>query len=135
MHYRDNNFFFTHDENDEKLPVVYLSNWINPGANYYNFVNFFYYNENKLESYPASFFVEENRTIPSFLDNIIDSKINVKSILPKISEDLTEDFLVFENYIHVSRFSFIHFFVNNFIDVPICFKKSKFFFFVSNAFL
>jgi hypothetical protein len=78
-----------------------------------------------LNSYPASFFVEENKNISYFLDNLVDSKINIKSILPEISEDLIEDFLVFENYIHVSRFSFIHFFINNLIDVPICFKKSK----------
>ena len=78
-----------------------------------------------LNSYSASFFVEENKNISYFLDNLVDSKVNIKSIIPEISEDLIEDFLVFENYIHVSRFSFIHFFINNFIDVPICFKKSK----------
>jgi hypothetical protein len=45
--------------------------------------------------------------------------------LPFIDNDKLNEKIPFETFFYLKKSSFISFFVNNLIDIPICFKKSK----------
>jgi len=49
---------------------------------------------------------------------------NSRFFLPAINESFQEPLLNIENFLHLRHLSFISFFINNMIDVPVCFKKS-----------
>jgi hypothetical protein len=55
----------------------------------------------------------------------LSSDKNLLNILPDIEDSFFKNYLIFDNYVNIKQQSFISFFIKNFIDVPICFKKSK----------
>jgi len=57
------------------------------------------------------------------LNNINDYS-NLNKSFPSIYEFTTKDLSFLENFFYIRNSSFINFFLNNMIDVPICFKKS-----------
>nr|ASY95696.1 ribosomal protein S7 [Paraurostyla sp.] len=103
-------------------------------------LNFFFSSPN----WDLSFFFFENPFILNFYiknkffnDNFLSYKIynsttdisfydfDEKKINFEILSSLWSENLKLTEYIHLKKSSFISFFLNNFVDVPICFKKSK----------
>jgi hypothetical protein len=57
--------------------------------------------------------------------NLFFDNSNEKLLFPKKIEYLSDDSSFFNDFNYIRNSSFIKFFINNMIDIPICFKKSK----------
>jgi hypothetical protein len=89
--------------------------------NFFNFYflinNFFYDNKN------SNFMLLNSLTVLNInnYSNIADEK----NLLPNKSFFSNLDYSFLTNFFYLRNSSFIKFFMNNMIDVPICFKKSR----------
>lgn len=101
-----------------------LPNWKYLNSNDKFYENFFFYNEGLLFKQDTLYLENSN----NFIEN---SNIFLKNNQPLINtfplnnEEFFKEYLIFENYLTLRKLSFISFFINNMIDVPICFRKSK----------
>ena len=95
-----------------------------PQVNYSDFNFFFYLNpENLKRGFTIS--SSDNPTMPSadwfnYASSVNKGKISPESSITAV--DLANNF--FTKYLNKKKFSFTNFFIDNLIDVPICFKKS-----------
>lgn len=114
---------------DEKSKEVslsdfFISKWQYYEKSQYNYINFNFNNY----SYP--FILSNHNSFPhSSLSNVsadlLDSSYTEMSLYFSLEVSKLNDSNQIEEYFYLRRLSFISFFINNMIDVPICFKKSK----------
>lgn len=110
-------------KNDEdallsKLPhwyYMYRFNYDN--SNFYFLVNNFF----QLNSNFNSFFLNYSNSSLTSYDDLKD----YKKLFPSAQEYSSHDISFLNDYLYIRNSSFINFFLNNMIDVPICFKKSN----------
>lgn len=111
------------DQNDEikeaKIPYWQHLPIINYNSNnFYFLVNNFYFSNKNLNSL----------TINSFLNTNLKNYHSIneeKFLLPTKYKYSPNDDSFFNEYLYLRNSSFINFFLNNLIDVPVCFKKSN----------
>ena len=96
----------------QHLPIVnYNSN------NFYFLINNFFNDNKNINSLNINSFVSTN------IKNYSDLKEEKNLIPSKYTYNLNEESF-FTEYLYLRNSSFINFFLNNLIDVPVCFKKS-----------
>lgn len=111
------------DENEQILEAN-ITYWQNIPLNNFNYSNFYFLINN---------FFSLNKNIKSLtlmsLEHnnikIYDNSSNEKKIFPNKFNFNENDSSFFFDFIYLRQSSYIKFFMNNMIDVPICFKKSK----------
>lgn len=123
----ENSFFLP--RYDEKNELTHYSKFIFsqslPTVNYGNQNFFFFYNSNVfkykflLNSSDNAVLKKNNSFNFENFDDIIKNSPESSFSNPQIADDF------FNKYLNKKKFSFTNFFIDNLIDVPICFKKSK----------
>lgn len=83
---------------------------------YFLMNNFFNYNNNNFTSISLNFF-NSSLTINS-------NNLDIQSFFPSSNYQFSQDTSFLNNFLYIRNSSFIDFFLNNMIDVPVCFKKS-----------
>jgi hypothetical protein len=113
-------YYIKKDEDEllSKLPHwYYLYKFNYENSNFYFLVNNFF----QLNSNFNSFFVNySNSNLNSY-----DSSKDYKKLFPSAYDYSSQDISFLNDYLYIRNSSFIDFFLNNMIDVPICFKKSS----------
>jgi len=87
----------------------------------YSFINFYFsdtFFETTEEATPSTFF----NSALTRLDQVV--LFYPELSVPEISTLHWDEELPFENFVYLKKSSFISFFINNMVDIPICFKKS-----------
>jgi len=101
---------------DKPIPTWFMDNPL-----VHSFINFYFsdtFFETTEQATPATFF---NSTLAR-LDRVVLSYPELS--IPEISTLHWDEELPFENFVYLKKSSFISFFINNMVDIPICFKKS-----------
>ena len=101
-----------------KIPHWYYISKINfNNSNFYFLVNNFFINYKNFDIFSLNF---NNSNLNMYIKNI-----DSKNLLPNEYNHNSLDFSFLNNFLYIRNSSFINFFLNNLIDVPICFKKSS----------
>lgn len=87
----------------------------------FNSTNFFFTIDGSYKSHLSSIII--NATNENRLEKFNDA-LDEKTFLPAIYENFNTETNFFEEFSYLRKSTFINFFVDNMIDVPICFKKS-----------
>lgn len=113
---------YCHTYDPEKEESKILPSWFNLNITDSNNLNFFFYNEKDLKYKTGSLdlIFLANRKILN-----LESDENLLTLLPELNFDAQSEFYNLTSFLFLRKSSFISFFVENMIDVPICFKKSK----------
>lgn len=101
-----------------KIPYwnyLYKINYDN--SNFYFLINNFFKNYNNFNS----IFLNFSNSNLNHYSILFDSK----KLFPFASDKVSHDLSFFNDYLYIRNSSFINFFLNNMIDVPVCFKKSN----------
>ena len=80
-------------------------------------MNNFFNNYNNLNSFFLNF---SNSNL-----NIYTNANDLKKLYPVANNYMSKDSSFLDDFFYIRNSSFINFFLNNMIDVPICFKKSN----------
>jgi len=115
--------FYSYDEKTDESKV--LSHWENISQSNFNSSNFLFDASHHLKFYGNSIFVYEDYKFFTNIRYYENFYLKAENFLPSLKENFFIDETIFENYLVLRQSSFIGFFINNLIDVPICFKKSK----------
>jgi hypothetical protein len=91
----------------------------------FNYSNFYFLNTRNLQLFGNSSFAVENTNFFLFYFNKQFFEIETEQYMPFAKETFYDEEFIFHNYLKLRNYSFITFFIDNMIDVPICFKKSK----------
>lgn len=94
---------------------MYKFNYDN--SNFYFLINNFF----QLNIHFNSFFLNYSSSNLNNYDELRDSK----KLFPLAQDFSFQDISFLNEYLYIRNSSFINFFLNNMIDVPICFKKSN----------
>lgn len=94
---------------------LYKINYDN--SNFYFLVNNFFNNYSNLNSFFLNF---SNSNL-----NMYNDSSDLKKLYPVSHDYNTKDSSFLDDFFYIRNSSFINFFLNNMIDVPICFKKSN----------
>lgn len=110
-------YYEEEDRTEEKI----FPKWQHLSHLNYNFTNFFFYTPYFYSSNITSSVI--NITPNTNIDNF--NELNdEQNLIPLVDENFYDESLFLEDFFYLKKSSFINFFVNNMIDVPICFKKS-----------
>lgn len=111
-------------DKDEKINEVKIPYWQNLPLTNYETINFYFLINN--------FFYTYKNINSIFVASFSNSNLNLynqikddKNLLPLKFNYQINDISFLNDFIYLRNSSFINFFINNLIDVPICFKKSK----------
>lgn len=121
------NFFLTKYDEDKECMLYskFIFSQSLPKLNYSNQNFFYFYNSSSfkhkflLSSSDSAIFKRVNDFNFETFEDLIKNMPESSFLDPQLSDNF------FNKYLNKKKFSFTNFFIDNLIDVPICFKKSK----------
>jgi len=113
--------YYAREEEEVLLVKIPYWTYLNK-INYFN-ANFYFLIENFFDKYSTNLNLYSLNFKNSEISNYSNLEDNLK-LLPISSNYSEQDTSFLNDYIYLRNSSFINFFLNNMIDVPICFKKS-----------
>lgn len=107
--------------NKDELKEVKVPHWQSSFLLNFNFTNFYFLlNNNFFNNNITSFFANYKNLNTQFYKTYDD----FKKMLPISINSNQNDLSFLTDFLYIRNSSFIKFFINNMIDVPVCFKKS-----------
>lgn len=102
-----------------------LFNWKNFSQINPSYTNFFFLNIKNHAFFDSSTFIQNNNNFFTNFQLYESANMDTEQYVPIVNNDFFNEENIFENFLNIRKFSFISFFINNLLDVPICFRKSK----------
>lgn len=112
-------YYITNKDEIKELKIPY---WLPFSSFNLNTNNFYFLSKTKIFNltFVNSFFVDNKNLTLEFYKNFNDSN----KMMPSVINFNKSDISFLNEYLYLKNSSFIKFFINNMIDIPICFKKS-----------